>query len=158
MPTERSVVASLLSGDTFADSLMVSSQRFQVQSGHVFSQPSLSDYFRGVRRVSAGRGVPEAEQDANLLHLPVRIFNPSSLVTTRGRSVIERILARSDYLLIEDADLRPSDLLAHLRAFNVASELRVEDLASLMRLTGNYAYLIGARARRPLALGGERIL
>jgi len=72
--------------------------------------------------------------------------------------VLGGVLARCDYLLIEDADLRPSDLLAHLEAFRLLSQLDVEDLTAKMGLTGNYAYLIWNKGRVQPNLGGERIL
>jgi len=157
----RSVVTALAGSTDLTESLLVSSQRFQVDDGHVFSQPALSEYFRGVLRVTSGPAVAGAAAASTMgeaLHLPVRVFNPTALVTSRGRSVLEGVLARCDYLLIEDADLRPSDLLAHLEAFRLLSQLGVEDLTAKMGLTGNYAYLIWNKGRVQPNLGGERIL
>ena len=131
---------------------MVSPLRFEVEDRHVFAQPALSDYFREL-----AFNLDEPTMDpADVVSLPVRIFDPAALVTSNCTSVLWEMLQRVDYLLIEDADLRPQDLLAHLARFRL-NDVVAYDMTSTMRLTGNYAYvLLSARNHLP-RLEGERL-
>lgn len=74
----------------------------------------------------------------------------------RWRSVIGRLLEQCDYLIVEDADLRPRDLIDHLRAFALWG-IAVQDMTRAMELKANYAYVIWPRGRREPRLEGERI-
>ncbi|HZT08408.1 MAG TPA: hypothetical protein VFC51_15385 [Chloroflexota bacterium] len=131
---------------------MVSPLRFQVADGHVFAQPALSDYFAALASTSEGQA-PGLEGSVSL---PVRVFDPATLVTTRGTSVLGEMMHRVDYLVIEDADLRPRALLAHLRRFDV-SDIVVFAMTSTMRLTGNYAYVPLRRGDLLPRLEGDRL-
>ena len=74
----------------------------------------------------------------------------------RRASVIGRLLEQCDYLIVEDADLRPVDLVNHLRAFSLGG-IVVNDMTRAMGLTGNYGYVLWPKGRREPQLEGERI-
>lgn len=150
--SQRSIVNCLRTKTFDPDSLLVSSHRFQVEDGHILSQAALSDYFASVGAVSTKL----ASGRHAALVLPVRLFDPSSLVTSNGRSVIAAVLSRCDYLVIEDADLRPRELLTHLRQFRLA-DVAVQDMTTAMGLLGNYAYVLWNRANATPSLSGYRI-
>jgi hypothetical protein len=67
------------------------------------------------------------------------------------------MMKRCDFLIIEDADLRPAELLEHIRRFGL-NDIHAEDMTTAMRLAGNYAYVISnARAGSSPHLGGRPI-
>jgi hypothetical protein len=120
----------------------------------MWAQPSLSEYYRALQLASPGAETAGQEHDG--LWLPVRSFDPASLVTTDGASVLSRLLGHCHYLIVEDEDLRPKDLLDHHRTFS-PENLMAEDVTSVMGLKGNYAYILWARDQRAPQLGGERL-
>ena len=134
--------------------LQMSSSRVVVPEGHVFPLASLSGFFRALRLVTRSGSDDDAEEDG--LWLPVRSLDPQSLVATDGASVIDRLLQQCDYLIVEDADLRPRDLIDHLRAFSLRG-IAVQDMTRAMELKANYAYVLWPRGRREPWLEGERM-
>jgi hypothetical protein len=136
------------------DALQMSSSRVLVPEGHLFPLASLSGFFQGLRLVSQSDAGDHAEEGN--LWLPVRSLNPESLVATDGASVIGRLLDQCDYLIVEDADLRPVDLIGHLKAFSLDG-IAAHDMTRAMGLTGNYAYVLWPKGRREPQLEGERI-
>jgi hypothetical protein len=149
---ERSPAEGVASGIPDRHALMTSAYRFEVSDGHVLAQPALSDYFAGLLALMHGVRVPDG------LYLPVRRFEPSALVTSDGGSVLAELLNQTDFAVIEDADLRPQELVEHVRRFGLR-DIVVENMTAAMRLAGNYAYVLSKRefgATRPL--GGERML
>ena len=134
--------------------LQMSSSRVVVPEGHAFPLASLSRFFRGLRLVSQRATDDAAEEDG--LWLPVRSLDPQSLVATDGASVIGRLLEQCDYLIVEDADLRPGDLINHLRAFSLQG-IVVHDMTRAMELTANHAYVLWPKGGRAPQLEGERI-
>jgi len=136
------------------NALQMSSSRVVVPEGHVFPLTSLSRFFQGLRLVSQSGADNDAEEDG--LWLPVRSLDPESLVAADGASVIGSLLEQCDYLIVEDADLRPVDLISHLRAFSL-ERIAVSDMTRAMKLTANYAYVLWPRGRREPQTEGERI-
>jgi len=136
------------------NALQMSTSRVAVPEGHVFPLASLSRYFQSLRLVSQAGADGDAEEDG--LWLPVRSLDPESLVAIDGASVIGRLLEQCDYLIVEDADLRPVDLVNHLRAFSLERAV-VHDMTRAMKLTGNYAYVLWTRGRDEPQLEGVRI-
>ncbi|MDP2674380.1 MAG: hypothetical protein Q8Q00_05685 [Dehalococcoidia bacterium] len=134
--------------------LQMSSSRVVVEEGHAFPLASLSGFFQGLRFVSQSPGDDDAEEDG--LWLPVRSLDPQSLVAADGASASGRLLEQCDYLIVEDADLRPRDLIDHLRAFSLRG-IAVQDMTRAMELKANYAYVLWRRGRREPQLEGERI-
>jgi hypothetical protein len=136
------------------DALQISSSREVVSEGHAFPLASLSGFFRGLRLVSQSGADDDADEDG--LWLPVRGLDPQSLVAADGVSVIGRLLEQCDYLVVEDADLRPRDLIEHLRAFSLQG-IAVQDMTRAMGLKANYAYVLWPRGGGAPRLKGERI-
>jgi hypothetical protein len=136
------------------NALQVSSSRVVVPEGHAFPLASLSGFFRGLQLVSQSGADGDAEEDSLLL--PVRSLDPQSLVAADGASVIGRLLEQCDYMIVEDADLRPRDLIDHLRAFSLR-EIAVQDMTRAMELKANYAYVLWPKGLRVPRLEGERI-
>jgi hypothetical protein len=125
-----------------------------VPGGHAFPLASLSGFFQSLRFISQSGSNDGAEEEGLLL--PVRSLDPESLVAADGASVIGRLLEQCDYLIVEDADLRPRDLIDHLRAFSLRG-IAVQDMTRAMELKANYAYVLWPRGRRVPRLEGERI-
>ncbi len=63
-----------------------------------------------------------------------------------------------DYLVIEDADLRPQDLVDHMKTFSLHS-ITIQNLTKALGLTANQAYVIWLKnkPREEPSFGGERI-
>jgi hypothetical protein len=122
---------------TGIESLAISNTRVQLQEGRAFSQPSLSEFYQG-------------------LFLPVRSFNPECLVTLNGKSVVSCLAENCDYIIIEDADLRPQDLIGHATRYSLGS-LTICDMTKALKLKGNYLYVIWTRKAINPQLSGEQI-
>lgn len=144
----------LAPGGAGPDALQMSSARVLVPEGHLFPLASLSRFFQGLRLVSHSDADDHAEEGG--LWLPVRSLDPESLVAADGASVIGRLLEQCDYLIGEDADLRPVDLIDHLREFSLEG-IAPYDMTRAMGLTGNYAYVLWPKGRREPQLEGERM-
>jgi hypothetical protein len=136
------------------EALMVSTSRIAVDEGHTWAQPSLSEYYRALQLASPGGETARREHDG--LWLPVRLFDPASLVAKDGASVLSRLLEHCHYLIVVDEDLRPKDLLEHHRTFS-PKNLVAEDVTSVMGLRGNYAYVLWTKDQSAPQLGGERV-
>jgi hypothetical protein len=96
--------------------LQVRTLRRAVRGGTVMPQFSLKEYFEAMQAVLTG------EFNAvwnNVWLLPVRRFNPASLTTVTGRSVIAQLTKVAGAIVIEDPDLRPEHLLAHREQFGL---------------------------------------
>jgi len=129
----------LASGGKGVEALVVSNSRLAFSDGRTFAQASLSQLYHGLFLISA----PDSTfvTDNGRVFLPVRSFNTECLVTSDGRSVISCLVENYDYVIIEDADLRPKDLVDHMRTFSLHLTT-VQDMTKALRLTGNYAYTI----------------
>ena len=136
------------------NALQMSSSRVVVLEGHAFPLASLSGFFQGLRLISQSGADDGAGEDG--LSLPVRSLDPQSLVADDGASVIGRLLEQCDYLIVEDADLRPRDLIDHLRAFSLRG-IAVQDMTRAMELKANHAYALWPRGRTVPQLEGERL-
>jgi len=136
------------------EALMVSNSRAALPEGRTFAQASLSQFYGALQlasKASDGKRVPE-----DGLCLPLRTLDPECLVASDGASVLARLLEHCDYLIVEDADLRPRDLVEHLRTFSLHG-LTACDMTKAMGLTGNYAYVLWPRAGSKPPLSGERL-
>ena len=78
------------------------------------------------------------------LFLPVRSFNPECLTTKDGKRVITCLSENCDYIIIEDADLRPQDLIDHMTEYSL-STLTIYDMTKALRLKGNNLYVISSK-------------
>jgi hypothetical protein len=136
------------------EALMVSNSRVALAQGRTFAQASLSEYYRALRLASGADG--EDEAPADVVFLPLRGLDPECLVASDGASALGRLLEHCDYLIVEDADSRPEDLVAHLQTFSLR-RLVARDMTKAMGLTGNYAYVLWPRGREEPPLRGERL-
>jgi hypothetical protein len=60
------------------------------------------------------------------------------------------------YIIIEDADLRPQDLVDHATMFAL-NDISVFNLTKTLKLKGNYLYLIGHKNAMSGWFSGEQI-
>lgn len=143
----------LASSGRGVESLAISNARVILEDGRTFPQMSLSQFYHGLRLISA----PSVETFENSIFLPIRTPNPQCLVTSDDGSVISRIAENCDYIIIEDADLRPKDLVEHMTAFSLGS-IAIQEVTKVLGLSGNRAYVIWSKnaAIEPQFLG-ERI-
>ncbi len=139
-----------------ADALVISNARLTLLYGRTFAQASLYQFYHGLFLLSSPNGT--FKNSNNRMFLPVRSFNPECLVTSNGRSVISCLVENCDYLVIEDADLRPQDLVDHMKTFSLHS-ITIQDLTKALGLTGNQAYVIwlNSKPKEEASFGGERI-
>jgi len=122
-----------------AESLITSNTRIALKAGRTFAQLSLSEYYRGLYYMTMME--KSAHISGESVFLPMRSFNPDSLITKDSRSVFSRLLEYCEFVVIEDADLRPNDLIVHMETFSLHS-LAVQNLTKALGLTGNYAYVV----------------
>jgi len=139
---------------TGVESLAISSTQFQLPEGRTFSQASLSKFYQGLYLLSGK--ADSGELPENGLFLPVRSFNPECLVTSNGKSVISCLVEECDYIIIEDADLRPQDLIDHARRYSLGS-LTICDMTKALKLKSIYLYIIRPGKVNNLQLTGDQI-
>lgn len=85
-------------------------------------QFSLSEYFQALQALATkALDTPGAD----ICHLPVRRFNPASLTTRSGRSVLGQLVKSASAIVIEDLDLQPDHLKAHRQQFGLAGSAAV---------------------------------
>lgn len=123
-----------------------------MKEGHLYPQLSFSSYFRGLSILQSNR----ASDDVTRAWVPIRVFDPSSLTATDGASILDRLCRQCTYLIVEDQDMRPDDLGAHIERYSL-EQLRAIDLTSSMGLKDNYAYLIWNKDQRTPDLEGRRL-
>lgn len=143
----------LAPGGSGPDSLVVPGSKVAVDGGHLYPQLSLMPYYRGLSILVDG---VDPRIDPTKTSLPVRLFNPDSLMADDDSSVLDRLCRQCTYVLVEDQDLRPEDLLDHLRRFGLR-QLGAFDLTKSMRLKANYAYVLWDKSHASPRLEGERI-
>ena len=137
------------------EALAISNARVAPKDGRAFAQASLSEFYQGLCLISAPNGLGETPEEG--LFLPIRRPNPECLVTLDGKSVISRLAENCDYVIIEDADLRPRDLIDHMTMFSLYS-ITIQNVTKALGLTGNHAYVAWPKAKaiQP-RFSGERI-
>jgi hypothetical protein len=129
----------LAPGGKGIEALVISNTRLALPNGRTFAQVSLSDFYRGMYIISRLEGSVDIPEEG--LFLPVRSFNAGCLVTSGGTSVISCLVENCDYVVIEDADLRPQDLVEHMKTFSLHSTT-IQDMTKVLGLTGNHAYVV----------------
>ncbi len=134
--------------------LVVSSSRASEGDGHAYLQPSLTRYYEAFALDSGGRtaDIPAP----NVAWLPIRVFDQECLIATNGSSVLERLTQECSYVIVEDQDMRPEDVLRHLRRFSLY-DLGVFDMTRAMGLVSNYSYLMWSTTQPTPPVEGERI-
>ncbi len=88
--------------------------------------------------------------------LPVRVFDQECLIAADGSSVLERLAQQCSCVIVEDQDMRPEDVLRHLRRFSLY-DLAVLDMTQTMGLVTNYSYLMWFTTEPAPPVEGERI-
>jgi SAM-dependent methyltransferase len=96
--------------------LMVSTVRKRMHGGVVYPQFSLRDYFSGLLAVQS-RSLDTMNDQA--WYLPVRRFNPASLITPSGRSLLAQLMKISRAVIVEDVDAQPEHLKQHKAEFGL---------------------------------------
>ena len=94
-----------------------------MKGGRAMPQFSLQDYFACMRAIC--RNEPEMLRDRTWI-LPVRRFNPGSLVTRGGQSVIAQLRKISKAVVIEDLDLDPASLRSQMEQFHLNNSAVVQ--------------------------------
>jgi hypothetical protein len=125
---------------------MIASKPVELPTGRTYDQASLSGYYAALR-AAAGRRSSDAGE--GLLTLPVRSFEPNCLVDQNGASILARLLQHCHYVVIEDADLRPDDLVEHARHLPAGGSVAL-DLTRTLGMSSNHVYVL-ARAGEPLS-------
>jgi hypothetical protein len=136
------------------EALVISTSRVDLAQGHTFAQASLSEYFRALQLALVDVREEVGPEDG--AWLPLRALDPGCLIAADGTSVLARLLEHCDYLIVEDADLRPKDLVEHLRGFSLDG-LAAVDMTKALGLTGNHADLLLSKGSKEPSLPGERI-
>ena len=141
------------------ESLIVSNKQIWLGSGRGFKQLSLTEFFRGLWLVSGSKQIARDGLRANgTIFLPVRCFRPECLLTPDGGSVIEQLLDSCDIVIIQDADMRSTDLIQHRQEERCLQNAVGIDLTRRLRLKGHQMFVIGRLGDSALeALPGERL-
>ncbi|MEE9569089.1 MAG: hypothetical protein V3W37_06875, partial [Candidatus Binatia bacterium] len=134
----------LAPGSRGVEALTISNSRVSLHDGRTFAQLSLSEFYRGLYLLSREGIVGPVDEGT---FLPIRTFNPNCLVTLDGQSVVARLVENCDYVIIEDADLSPMNLIDHMTTFSLHS-IHLQDMTKALRLTGNYAYVLWPKVNR----------
>jgi hypothetical protein len=134
----------LAPGDKGAEALVTSNTRLALADGRTFAQVSLSDYYRGMYIISRQDSTAEIPKEG--LFLPVRTFNPDCLVISGGGSVLSCLVDHCDCVIIEDADLRPQDLIEHMETYSLHS-ITIYNMTKALGLTGNRAYVVWSKGK-----------
>jgi hypothetical protein len=84
------------------------------------------------------------------------MLDQECLIAADGSSVLERLAQQCSYVIVEDQDMRPEDVLRHVRGFTLY-DLAVLDMTEAMGLVSNYSYLMWQTTKPAPAVEGERI-
>ncbi len=103
--------------------LHVGTTRRATPAGRIMPQLSLGEFFTAMKAAWLDDPRYLCGTEWNL---PCRRFNPASLTTRAGKSVIAQLLKLSTTIVIEDLDLTPDDLKQHLRQFGIGHASAVQ--------------------------------
>ena len=135
-------------------SLAISNSRVYTKKGRTFAQASLSEYYQGIFTLLHQSEYPEITESE--VFLPVRSFNTDCLVTKDVKSIIGCLSELCNYTIIEDADLSPQNIIDHASKFSL-NLLTIYDMTKVLKLKGNYIYVIWRKGIIDPFLKGERI-
>ncbi|HUS45757.1 MAG TPA: hypothetical protein VM219_06970 [Phycisphaerae bacterium] len=133
--------------------LRVSNGQVEVRGGRSMRQLSLTDYFEALHSLASPEGPAVVPGDA--VFFPLRRFDPGSLVLADGSSLLEQLCTVAELAIIEDVDLTPQLLKAHLDTHGLDC-LAASDATDPRRMHSAYLLCV---ANRCLAscLPGRRI-
>ncbi|MBM4039788.1 MAG: hypothetical protein FJ290_14870 [Planctomycetes bacterium] len=140
------------------EALDVSNARVWLDAGRTFAQASLSRYFEGLFRLTAsGNDSSWRRHDSDAEFFALRSLRPECLLTGDGDSVLERLLDDCSLVVLQDADMRPQDLLAHRQRIR-SPEVVAVDMTRSLGLKGHFSYAL-LRVTDPglESLKGERL-
>ena len=134
-------------------SLRVSSTRTETAGGTTLLQDPFRDYFEAIAMLQQKKIQAIGEQTKVM---PVRRFNPASLTTRNGKSVLAQLLRIAQVIFIDDMDLSEDDLMQHRLRFGLSgtSALRIEGDG---HRTESKSFLLGRTARLAGVQKGRRI-
>ncbi len=132
-------------------SLVASNARSRVDGGITFRQASLSDYFRGLHRISGNLQAG----DGRGLCFPIRRFNEGALILPDGSCMLDRLSSLADLVLIEDVDLHADALVEHLKK-RKPHHLAASDATDRVRMQ-SASLLCVCRRELASALPGRRV-
>jgi hypothetical protein len=138
--------------------LIASNARIRTSGGRTFKQFSLSPYFHGLKLALESKNpVMHANIPKQAVFLPVRSFREGCLLTESGESLIASLMDRCDLLVIQDSDMSPDTLTAHLSSFHMDG-LTALDTTRTVGLHGHSSCALGRRMDSAMnAVKGERI-
>ncbi len=109
-----------------------------VDSQHFYILPSLSAFYRSMHRLISFDSLDGREHE---FYAPVRTFNGESLLTENVASILDGLLEICDFVFIEDHDLFPDKLEAHISR-HCEADITSIDVSTTLRLRNNYAYVL----------------
>ncbi len=133
--------------------LIASNARVRLLGGTTYRQASLSDYYRGLWRIS--RGSSEKERPDPTIFFPLRRFNTNALILDDQTSILAHLADMAELVVIEDVDLTADLLREHLEA-NALDHLAASDATDRVRMQ-SARLLCVSRRERQAALPGRRI-
>jgi hypothetical protein len=104
---------TVLDLDYATTNLIVTNTRINHTDGFTFRQPSLTDYFQGLYRLTTGP--PPSNTSDRAIFYFVRKFCAESLTLPDGTDALEKLTRRNHCIIIEDVDLDPRMLQRHLK-------------------------------------------
>lgn len=132
--------------------LQVSTTRRHACGGIIYPQFSLRDYFCAIQSLQRGNW-EHVRNDA--WYLPVRRFNPASLITPSGRSLLAQLMKVSRSVVIEDVDVEPEHLKQHQAQFGLSGTAAVFCTGDGFCTEANYFVLTSPDCARHVR--GERL-
>lgn len=100
--------------------------RRAASAGTAMPQFSLSEYFGAMRAVMMQN---LDAVDSSSCYLPIRRYNPASLTTCSGRSILGQLMKTASAIVIEDLDLMPEHLQTHREQFGLSGTAAVHCVA-----------------------------
>jgi SAM-dependent methyltransferase len=117
--------------------------RIKMQNGSAYFQPSLRDFFKAVFLCCNMIANVESNND---VVLPVRSFFEERLVMQDGISIFEKIMNKSQYLIIEDSEVSLKLLCDHARKRKL-THLAFSNTLPARGLSGSHCTLISHNRR-----------
>ena len=137
--------------------LIVSNRRLWLTEGRTFVQASLSDFLAGLQLLGNSVKTNSSITCHGEVFLPLRSFQPKCLLTRADKSLLGELLLDCSLVVINDADLRPRDLVAHFRKKPIPGSTAV-DMTEPLGLKGHFMYAIGRVGNSAVSsLNGTRL-
>lgn len=138
--------------------LKVSSKKVPYESGSIYAQASLTEYYQAIDALLYGndRLNQEGFDSSDTIFLPFRHLSSDSLFCDDGGSLIERIAGSCSILIILDSDLTPKVLRDHLS--QIGSSLKTFDMMKAIGLMSYHCYVLAHESESFFTrIGGEKV-